>query len=255
VSESSLALFLPAHNEAENLPTVVAKAMAFLSARDAPFHVIVVDDGSTDRTAQITAELAGTYPGRVLGVRHPANQGYGAALKTGFTAGLATGHDWVGFCDADNQFDPANVGKLIDRANMCGAEVAIGYRVQRADGRPRRIMGRVWHILSEHLLGFSALDVDCGFKLIGRSALEELAPQLIGEHATVSPELLARASKAGRRMVEVGVDHYPRSLGNQSGARPRVVYQSVRALVRVRKDLRTTAAAIPLPVTTTGNVL
>lgn len=232
------AFFLPAHNEAQNLPLVVEEAIAYLRSRTEPFAVIIVDDGSTDDTAATAQALQEAFPGIVEVIRHEQNRGYGAALRSGFEAALRTGLGWVAFCDSDRQFKPADLKKLTDAAESGGADIAIGYRLERADNFKRRLMGRGWHLLSRLVLGFKALDVDCGFKLFSREALLDLQPQLAGDHATVSPEILARAHRAGYKVVEVGLDHYPRGHGEQSGANVRVVVESLRELVQVRRQLQ-----------------
>lgn len=230
-------MFLPAWNEADNLPTVVGEAVTYLQARNEPFIVVIVDDGSTDNTASVAQTLEGTYPGCVRLVRHDVNRGYGAALRTGFKACLESGLGWIGFCDADGQFKPQDVGRLIDSAIESSSDIAIGYRIERADSLKRRVMGRAWHVLSRAILGYDAKDVDCGFKVFRRQALSLLTTQLAGDHATISPEILARAYRAKLKVVEVGVDHYPRQYGTQSGASFNVIWASVLGLIFIRQRL------------------
>lgn len=237
----STAMFLPAWNEAANLPIVVGEAVVYLQSRNEPFVVIIVDDGSTDNTADVARMLEYTYPGCVKLVQHDANKGYGAALRTGFRACLETGHEWIGFCDADGQFKPHDIGKLIDTAAEQNSDLAIGYRIERADNFKRRVMGRAWHVLSRTLLGYDAKDVDCGFKVFRRHALHRLEAHLSGDHATISPEILARAFRARMKVVEVGIDHFPRKFGTQSGASLNVIWGSVMGLLFIRQRLNQAA--------------
>jgi glycosyltransferase involved in cell wall biosynthesis len=236
------AMFLPAWNEADNLPTVVTEAVMYLKSRNQPFEVIIVDDGSTDSTADVARMLEVTYPGYVRLVQHHENKGYGAALRTGFKAGLEANFEWIGFCDADGQFKPQDIGKLIESAVDSGSDIAIGYRIERADSFKRRVMGRAWHVLSRVVLGYKAVDVDCGFKVFRRQALHHLDSQLAGNHATISPEILARAFRAELKVVEVGIDHFPRQYGTQSGSSFNVIVSSVLGLIFIRQRLNQTAA-------------
>ncbi|MDQ0261890.1 glycosyltransferase family 2 protein [Sinomonas atrocyanea] len=238
MAKTGTALFMPAWNEAENLPLVVHQAVTYLRERDEPFTVIVVDDGSTDHSHQVLETLKREYSDCFLYVRHASNEGYGSALRTGFHEGLKTGHDWIGFCDADGQFMPADIGKLKDSAVASGSDIAIGYRLARADRLQRRIMGKAWSVLSSALLGHEAIDVDCGLKIFHRDALLQLAPLLTGQHATISPEILILARQAGQKIVQVGVPHYLRRHGTASGAAPHVVWESLKGLVHVRQALR-----------------
>lgn len=236
------AMFLPAWNEADNLPVVVTEAIEYLQSRNQPFVVIIVDDGSTDDTAKVARTLQATYPELVRLVQHHVNRGYGAALRTGFKASLASDYEWIGFCDADGQFKPRDIGKLIDSAVESESDIAIGYRIARADNFKRRAMGRAWHELSRLLLGYKAIDVDCGFKVFRRDALHHLDAQLTGDHATISPEILARAYRAGLKVEEVGVDHFPRQHGTQSGASLNVIWASILGLIFIRQRLNQSVA-------------
>lgn len=228
----SLAFFVPAHNEADNLEGVVARIHEYCDVAGITERtVIIVDDGSTDHTNQVVEDLRFKYGFTV--VKHVVNRGYGAALRSGLKAALATGHDWIAFCDSDHQFDPMDTLRLFGAINTHDADVAIGYRERRADGFGRRATGRCWHLLSKTLLGYEARDVDCGFKLFSRQSIEAVESVLIGEHATISPEILMRLQRRGYKIVETGMPHYPRDFGEQSGVKFKVMWQSFTGLLHV----------------------
>jgi putative flippase GtrA len=236
-----VAFFLPAFNEAANLRNIVPGIVDYFLRLACPFTIIIVDDGSAeDDTFEAAEQLAVNYPGYVQAVHHSQNKGYGAALQTGFRAALDTGHGLIGFCDADDQFDIASFGTLLAALQDQEADLAVGYRITRADSLKRRVMGRGWHWLSSLVLGAKAArDVDCGFKLFTRAALAEVEPRISGRYAAVSPEILARAHSAGYTMVEAGVTHKSRHHGRQTGADLKVVILSLTCLFRLRLTLRT----------------
>lgn len=236
-AKDGIAFFLPAYKEAKNLPYVVGEAVSYLHGLGVPFNVIVVNDGSPDNTEDIVHKLIAMYP-EVQLITHEQNQGYGAALRTGFKAALQTGYEWIGFCDSDGQFKPHDLSKLIGHAVYADADICIGYRIERADNLKRRLMGRGWHIVSRLILGYTAIDVDCGFKVFRRHAVVALDPKLIGDYATISPEILARAHRSGNKIVQVGVKHYPRIHGEQTGSNLAVVIESFKGLATVRRTLK-----------------
>lgn len=236
VGRSGTAFFLPAHNEAENLHKVVGDVSHYLQGED--HTIIVIDDGSSDETPQVLEALRQQYGIKVI--THNVNRGYGAALRSGFTAAYESGHEFIAFCDSDNQFRPADVRLLfeaLDEDSTAGA--AIGYREYRADGLHRKVSGRVWHWLSSFILDFNVKDVDCGFKLFRREVLAAIDPtKLMGNHAVISPEILARIKRHGFTVVETSMPHFPREHGSQSGMKLSVMLSSILGLFRVRKTIR-----------------
>jgi hypothetical protein len=245
-----VAFFLPAFNEAANLSVLLPATVDYFSNLTCPFTIIIINDGSIrDDTYAVAEHLAHTYPGHVQAVHHEYNQGYGAALRTGIQAALQTGHSLIGFCDADDQYEIQSFGTLLAALKSKQAHLAAGYRLVRADSLKRRVMGRGWHWLSRFALGFAtARDVDCGFKLFTRAMLADIAPQLRGDHASVSPELLARATKAKYRLVEAGLTHKPRTRGQQTGSNVKVVVMSLIHLFQLRMTL--TRERLGAPVVT-----
>src|SRR4051794_36414018 len=109
----SLSLILPAYNEAAGIASALAEADDALAAFGADYEILVVDDGSTDGTAAAVEAVTGERPCVRL-LRHQANRGYGAALRTGFTAARG---ECVAFTDADAQFDLADLQKLLDQSD------------------------------------------------------------------------------------------------------------------------------------------
>lgn len=232
IIKGGIAWFMPAYNEAGNLPTTVSAIVEHLSGLGGPFTVFIIDDGSTDRTPQVAQELCEQYPNVEL-VTHPKNLGYGAALITGFKAGLDTDHALIGFCDADCQFDIGDLSLMLDVMETQMADAVLGIRAHRADSLKRRVMGWGWHQLTRHVLGFRIKDVDCGFKLFRRDVLKIIVPELKGGFATTTPELLARMHRNQYVMAELEVTHLPRQAGEQTGANLTVILNSLRDLWKV----------------------
>lgn len=236
----SLSIVLPACNEAPNLAQSVSCVLDYVDERGFSGQVIVVDDGSSDDTFEVAADLGRADP-RVCTVRHGGNLGYGAALRSGFRA--ATG-DLVFFTDADLQFDVGDLDALmpwIDRF-----DIVAGFRHQRRDPWNRRLNAWAWGGLVNALFDLAVQDVNCAFKLFHRRVLERLAIRSNG--AFVNTEMLARARASGFSVRQVPVSHFPRSAGVQSGAQPRVVARAFVELARLYGDLHTDRAQAPVAV-------
>jgi glycosyltransferase involved in cell wall biosynthesis len=163
-------------------------------------------------------------------VEHPRNQGYGAALYSGF---MAAQKEWVFMTDSDRQFDLHEIDRFLPYTDR--ADLIIGYRTKRQDPPYRRLNGWGWNFLVNLLFGFTAHDVDCAFKLFRRDVLDHI--HILSRGATFSAEFLVRARRAGCRFVEVPVSHLPRRAGKPTGARLDVIVRAFRELWHVRMAL------------------
>ena len=221
---------MPAHNEAENIVGVLNEAVSVLESIEPDYEIVVVDDGSKDDTANLVHQFAETHD-RVRLVRHPVNQGYGAAVWTGLTS--STGERRF-FTDSDAQFKLDELRLLL--REMPPADFVAGYRTERQDPWMRKLNGWGWTSLVNLLFGYAARDVDCAFKLMRREVIETLPVRSRG--ATFSAELLVRARRAGFVFREVGVTHLPRTKGSPSGAKLHVILRAFKELLLLWNELR-----------------
>ena len=200
-----LSLVMPAYNEAAGIADAVAEAHESLAGLGYEFEILVVDDGSTDATAEIVGELASFWP-RVVVLSHDRNLGYGAALRTGFEAAR---FDLIAFTDADGQFFLDDLDDLVPLTDEC--PVAVGWRISRQDPWRRRFLSRGYNLLARVFLGTGVRDCDCALKVFRRDALAHLLPDSTGFF--VNTEMLCRARRLGWKVAEVGVRHRPRKRG------------------------------------------
>jgi dolichol-phosphate mannosyltransferase len=201
----SLSLVIPAYNEASGIADAVAEADEALAGLGAPYEILIVDDGSADGTAAAATEAARDRP-HVRILRHVGNQGYGAALRTGFRAAR---HERVAFTDADCQFHLADLGPLLSLTDQ--HPLAVGYRVGRQDPWRRRFFSWGYNMLARGLLGTRVRDCDCALKVFRKGALHRLMPRSAGFF--VNTEMLTRARLLHLDVAEVGVRHRPRRHG------------------------------------------
>ena len=165
---SSLSASFPAHNEEDNVGPMIEDLVTALPDFAERFEVIVVDDGSRDRTFERASAIAARDQ-RVRVIRHEVNRGYGAAVWTGLASGTM---DYAFFTDGDRQFDVRQVGDLIARID--GADVVVGWRLDRKDNAIRIANAHAWNGLIRNLLNVPVRDVDCAFKLFRREVLAGL---------------------------------------------------------------------------------
>src|SRR5438046_1697849 len=135
-----VSVFFPAYNDSGTIASMVIRAVKTASELTADYEVIVVNDGSTDATAEVANELARTYP-HVRVVHHPANRGYGGALQTGFHTATK---DWIFYTDGDAQYDPAELELLWAQMSE-SVDLVNGYKISRSDPLHRIVIGRLYH--------------------------------------------------------------------------------------------------------------
>jgi dolichyl-phosphate beta-glucosyltransferase len=215
-----LSIVIPAYNEAARLPRTLADTLRFLVADPRRSEVIVVDDGSTDDTAEVVRSVA-RDDDRVRLVRLPENRGKGFAVRTGV---LQAGGERILFTDADGSTPIAELYRL-EASLDAGAAIAIGSREHvpagvTVDARLyRRAAGRMFHLFvrAVALRGVPELsgvrDTQCGFKLLLADAAQVIFSRMCMEGYSFDIELLLRARRAGYRVAEVGVNwtHQPGS--------------------------------------------
>ena len=196
-------MVMPAFNEGEVIRHVVARSRAALGELTDAFEIIVVNDGSSDDTGPILDELADA---QVRVIHFSQHRGYGCALQAGIEVAV---HPLVVFMDSDDQFDPLDLRHLLPLSTE--AEVVVGYRAARRDGAVRLLASRCYNLLVNQVLGLAFRDLNCALKLFHREVLYGL--QLSSGGYAISAEILARAQRAGYRLREVPVSHYPRRTG------------------------------------------
>lgn len=230
MSLKSLSVFLPAYNEEDSIASTVEGVVEVLNSLKIDWEVLLINDGSKDKTADVAKILEKKYPNVRL-VNHELNKGYGRALKTGFSEAK---YPWVAFVDSDGQFDFAEIKKMIEKTDE--ADVILGYRLNRADPFRRRIFTWGWKMLAMVLLGLNVRDYSCGFKLIKKKVIEDISP-IESEEKVTQIEMLIKAKKSGYKFAEVGVHHYSRKAGVATGANIAVVKKSFADMLGLWRKL------------------
>ena len=238
-----LTFLFPAWNEEAGIQRAIDAALevgGFLVSGGVveSFEVVVVDDASTDRTAEIVAAQAGRRP-EVRLVRHDRNRKLGAALRTGFEHARG---ELILYTDADLPFDLFEVERTIRLMRTYDADVVAGYRHDRTgEGALRWLYSFVWGWLVRLALGLRVRDVNFAAKLVRRDALD--AVELRSEGSFIDAELLARLERGGYRIVQIGLDYFPRSRGVSTLSTPAVIGRMFVELSRLRSEIRSSSPA------------
>ena len=234
-------VFFPMWNEEEYLQRALNAATELgdeLIAQNtvADYEMIIVNDASTDATAQLADEAAAANR-RVVVVHHPANRKLGGSIKSGFAA--ATG-DVVLYTDADLPFDFREVHKAMRLMNQYEADIVAAYRFDRTgEGYVRVVYSFFYNLLVRALFGCRFRDVNFAFKLVRRSVLQKV--QLSSEGSFIDAELMVSARKLGMNVVQFGVDYFPRTRGVSTLSSPSVIVKILKEAWALRSHLNALA--------------
>jgi glycosyltransferase involved in cell wall biosynthesis len=217
-----ISVFLPIYNEEGVIEKVVLHTKEVLQKTAVVWELILINDGSTDNTGKIIAKIAGSDK-HVKVITHTQNRGYGADLKEGFSVAK---YNWICFTDSDGQFDFSEITNFIEKQKETGADLVVGYYKKRQVSKFKIITSKMWELAVFILFGLKVRDIDCGFKLVSKEVIRKM-PKLESERgAFISSELLIKAKRAGFKIVEIPVTHYPRLKGAGTGRKLNVIIQS-----------------------------
>jgi glycosyltransferase involved in cell wall biosynthesis len=230
---SSVSVVIPMFNEEESIEHALECAVAGLESYGGDYEVVVVDDASTDRSAELVERAARENPS-IRMVRHEENRKLGAALRTGFAA---ASKDVVLYMDADLPFDPHEIGRAVRILEVTCADVLAGYRFDRTtEGFRRTVYSYFYNALIGFLFRWPHRDINFSFKLMRREVLE--AVELKSEGSLIDAELIVKARNLGFVIQQLGVDYFPRTRGVSTLSSPAVIVKMLRELVALYPEMR-----------------
>lgn len=220
-----ISFVFPAYNEEENILEAISCAVEFAQNHNLKYEIIIVDDGSQDKTRMV---VSNKYRGNKLVrlLKNGTNLGYGATVWKGLKASRG---DLIFFTDSDLQFSIRELGKFIRKIQNC--EAVVGYRKNRSEGRGRAFNAWGWKVFCRVLLGIKFKDIDCAFKLMKKSSISKIDIQSKG--AAFSAELLYKMKKDNCRIEELPVAHLPRIKGRATGANLRVILRAILEMFKL----------------------
>ena len=225
-----LSAFFPGYNEEANVERMVSAMKDVLPQVAKDFEIIIVNDGSQDKTGEIGDRLSG-QDGSIRVVHHERNLGYGAAIRSGVQA---CKKEYIFFTDGDNQFDVSQLSQFIPF--IAQYDAVIGFRLNRQDSWIRKANAWAWNRLVRLLFGLKVKDIDCAFKLFNRRVFDGIRLESSG--AMISTEMLVKIMKKGHKLHEIGILHSPRLAGRQTGAKLKVILRAFKELSRFYKKMK-----------------
>ncbi len=206
----SLSIVMPVYNERSVIERVVGEYCEIVGSHFKDFEMILVDDCSTDGTADILGRMAGSYP-QLKVLRTETNGGHGRAIRMGYEA---SSKEWVFQVDSDRQFEASDFWRLYEGRH--GKDLVLGVRRMRRDPLSRLFLTRVIRLFNSYLFGIDVRDANCPFRLMKRQVLdrilENIDPKVFAPNIFIS----LTAKKMGFGVAEVEVAHHERQGGPAS---------------------------------------
>ncbi|HEX4215966.1 MAG TPA: dolichyl-phosphate beta-glucosyltransferase [Candidatus Dormibacteraeota bacterium] len=230
----SIEIAVPVFNEERVLEASVRRLAAYLRDQPLRWSVVIVDNGSADRTWEVASRLAGELPG--VSARHLERRGRGLALRT---AWLSSEADIIAYMDVDLSTDLACLLTLLAPLQTGFSQIAVGSRLHPQSrverGLKREILSRGYNLILRLVLGAGYGDAQCGFKALRRAATAELIGDVRDNDWFFDTELLTLAERRGLRIVEVPVAWVEDR--DSRVAIGRTVLQDLRGVLRLRLAL------------------
>jgi glycosyltransferase involved in cell wall biosynthesis len=227
---SGLTIFFPAYNDGGTIPSMVLTAQIAARAVTDDYEIIVVNDGSQDHTPLVLAELEKQIP-QLRAIHHPQNQGYGAALRTGFAS---AGKEWIFYTDGDAQYNPLELHLLVE-ALRDDVDVVNGWKISRNDPLIRILIGAVYNFGVKLIFGIRIKDVDCDYRLMRRGIFSAI--ELESNTGSICVEMIKKIQDAGFKFAEVPVSHYHRQYGHSQFFNWRRLLRTARHLLILWRKL------------------
>lgn len=222
-------MFFPVFRDEATIDCVAQKALRVLAEIADAFEIVIVDDGSPDRSGDLADRWAAQHE-NIRVVHHDRNLGYGQALKSGFRT--ANRYEWVCFTDGDDQYDLYELRQLVSL--LPHHDLVITFRRAKTYGVLRVIISGTYNALIRWLFGVRFRDLSSGLKLARREVLDNLA--ITSDSPFICGEIVVRAALKGYRIAEAGISMYPRKQGRTSIVNLRNILASLQDMWRVHRE-------------------
>jgi glycosyltransferase involved in cell wall biosynthesis len=224
VSLSSVSLIIPAYNDEETVGRLIDDGDALLSQVCQDYEIVVVNDGSKDRTLDVIQGRAEVNP-RVKLINHPVNKGFGATIRELYLAG---DKEFIFSLPGDYQYAPKELLAMAE--GLKTHDFVIGLRVHRNDPPRRKMQSKVYNLMLRTFYGHRHKDVN-SIKLFRREILDRITLQ--SHTPFVDAELCIRAERAGFKVIEIPIEHLPRTTQGASGGKFSVIWETFSDLIKM----------------------
>ena len=222
-TNKTLSIIMPTYDEEGNLSNTVEPLVELLNNLSITHELLIINDGSTDKSGEIADGLSEKYPS-VEVFHHEKNKGYGGAQLTGFKNAKGK---YIMLIPSDNQFHLDDLPQYLEEIK--NADIVIGYRKNRADPKRRGVVAKIYNFSLRFLFGLKIRDIDW-VKIYKKEFID--STEIESKSALIDTELVIKAHKKGLKIKEVPCGHLPRIHGVQSGNNIKVLMRELKEFIK-----------------------
>jgi len=227
--DNGISLFFPVYNDEKTVRIVTEKALKVLSLLTNTFEIIIVNDGSPDRSGEIADQLQKEHP-QVKVIHHPKNLGYGAAVKSGFTNSQ---YPWICFTDGDDEYDVYDFLKLYKLKDFY--DLIITFRYVKLYSGKRQIISYCYNMILRCLFRINYRDVSTGLRMVRKSLIDSLDLQT--DSPFIGAEIAIKTMLKGYRVGEVGIQTFPRQFGQGASTSYKNIIATIKDMIKIYKSI------------------
>jgi len=225
----NITLFFPVYKDENTVERVVSKSFKVLKEIAGDYEVIVINDGSPDKSGAVADSLKKKYKNLTV-IHHKVNMGYGAALKSGFEAAK---YEWICFTDGDDEYDVNDLRHLIKLKDYY--DLIITFRYKKLYSNFRILTSLVYNKVVRLIFRSSYRDISTGLRLVKKEVVDQL--NLTSNSPFIGAELTLRIMLKGYRVGEVGIQTFPREFGSGSTVSLKNIWLTIKDLRSVYKSI------------------
>jgi glycosyltransferase involved in cell wall biosynthesis len=225
----NISVFYPVYNDEKTVESLTLKAISVLQEVANEFEIIIINDGSPDKSGELADQLALQFP-FIRVIHHVKNLGYGAAIQSGFEHAT---YEWICFTDGDDEYDIQDLRKLIKLRDYY--DLIITFRYVKLYSTLRIFISGVYNKLFRFVFRTNYRDISTGLRLMKKSVYSDLT--LISDSPFIGAEITLRTMLKGYRVGEMGVQTFPREFGKGSSTSFKNIIRTIKDMRRVYSDI------------------
>lgn len=233
----NITIFFPVYNDENTVRRVAEKSLDVLSQVADKYEVIIINDGSPDKSGEVADEVAAEHPA-VRVIHHEVNKGYGAAVKTGLAASQ---YEWICFTDGDDEYDVYELKKMIPL--LAFYQLIITFRYKRLYSSKRIFISKVYNWVFRKLYSTPYRDISTGFRVINKELADSI--EISSDSPFIGAEITLKSMLKGYPVGEVGIQTFPREFGHGASVKFKNIIRTIQDMFRIRREVFSQSYDLP----------